>query len=372
MSGEVDAQIEELCEQARVVPRSRVRVALIEEAIQLADAHRLADRAYSLRKWLVEETTLNGQGEKALVAFSWCLAHADRDPDHQDWHRLLWQYKWIAPNLPAFPEIERERIESVAEDMSRRFARLGASANVIAHKRCMIALQMGDFEEAERFHREWAGSERGLLSDCPACELNEQVYYQAMTGGDDEAYRLAAPILRDELSCEEIPHLTLATLLGPLTRLGRFDVADRLQRRGIALIRGKPLYIGRIGAHLSYLAIRGRLLTGCRVFESHLGIALETREVLSRFHFLLGAWFLLQRHQRVGRNQIRLRLSPAFPEHRDCGLYEVDALADWFRSDLLRIAELFDRRNGNRYHSRLVAEVARWHDLVSPAPRADT
>ena len=123
----VQQRVSEMLLKAWVLPPSVEQVSLTEEAVLLADAHGDLSLGYEARTTLIEAATFAGYPEKALVAFSWCLAQCDRDPERFDEQRLLWQYKWVAADLPYFPQISRQRIHEVHEDMERRYLRCGQS-----------------------------------------------------------------------------------------------------------------------------------------------------------------------------------------------------------------------------------------------------
>ena len=82
MTGDFRSQVDELYEQAYGLPDGPSKLALLEEAIRLADTHQDAALGDEIRADLVRAATFSGYPEKALVAFSWRLAQADRDPDN--------------------------------------------------------------------------------------------------------------------------------------------------------------------------------------------------------------------------------------------------------------------------------------------------
>jgi len=71
-------RIEELVGQASVLDNGAARVALIEEAVRLADAHNDTASGFHARMELVSAAMSAGQPDVMLVAFSWCLSQCDR------------------------------------------------------------------------------------------------------------------------------------------------------------------------------------------------------------------------------------------------------------------------------------------------------
>ena len=96
MSADYQTQVEELLDQAGELPDGPSKLALLEEAVRLADVHQDVALGDEVRSDLIRVAKFSGYPEKALVAFSWRLAQADRDPDNFPEKDLLWEYKWIA------------------------------------------------------------------------------------------------------------------------------------------------------------------------------------------------------------------------------------------------------------------------------------
>ena len=72
--------LESLLEQIEDMEASPEKVALLEEAVRLADWSREEPLAYSLRKELIRAANYSGQSEKSIPAFVWCRHFLD---EHQ-------------------------------------------------------------------------------------------------------------------------------------------------------------------------------------------------------------------------------------------------------------------------------------------------
>src|SRR4051812_22715000 len=80
---------------AEMMENSLAKCALLEEIIRIADTRQDFEVGFDARMALVDAGTFSGAPDKALVAFSWCLAQADKQPDHFSGPDLLWKYKWV-------------------------------------------------------------------------------------------------------------------------------------------------------------------------------------------------------------------------------------------------------------------------------------
>jgi hypothetical protein len=368
MSADYLSDVEELMARADELADGPGRLALIEEAVRLADTHQDLGLGFELRGDLIRTATFSGYPEKSLVAFSWRLAQCDRDPRRFSEYDLLWEYKWVTDSLAAFPQITRGQIDDALTDMARRYERCGLGLQPVHKLRCLLALDMQDLAEARAHYRAWKRAGRDGGSDCLACEHNHEVKYFLATGQDDKALQTAGPILAGPLRCAEIPHATLSLVLFPLLRQGRPGEAMAHHHRGYRLVAGNRKFVGEAGKHLTFLALTDNLARAVKLFEKHLAWAVETRDLLLRFDFYLAARFLLERVAEAGEGALKLRLPASFPAHQEGGRYEVAALAAWFEAALGELAGRFDARNGNDGFARRLHEARGWKEWVTPFP----
>src|SRR5262249_18653540 len=136
-------QVWELRWKADDLPHGPAQVALLEEAVQLADSLKDVDLAYRVRSELMTAATFSGRPDIMLVAFSWCLAQYDRNPQQFDQHDLLWKYKWVIGNGYKFPEIDRPRLEALLADVERRYREAGSTMHAVSQARRDFLVHVG-------------------------------------------------------------------------------------------------------------------------------------------------------------------------------------------------------------------------------------
>jgi hypothetical protein len=355
-------RIEALLDEAYGLPPGPSQIALLEEAARLADTHGFDEQGFEIREELIHSCTFSGYPEKSLVAFSWCLARCDRDPELHGVEDILWKYKWVAGSLSGFPQISREQIDSMIADMKRRYQEAGAGLRPVYRLQCDLALDMGDFEAAREHQRRWESARRDWLTDCAACELDATVHYHLLMGESERAVEEAGPILAGRLRCNEVPHHTLARLLVPLLKLGRLEEAAECHQRGYRLIAGRREFVAYVANHLMYLALTDEYSRAVALFERHLPLATAMNHLSRRFVFYLAAAVLLGRLVENGKTRLPLRLPPQFRAD-DQGNHDIAALLEWANGELDELAAKFDRRNGNDYHRRQIIghrELMKW------------
>jgi hypothetical protein len=344
---------------------------LLEEAVRLADICGDFSLQYDARDQLITAATFGGAPEKALVAYSWCLAQYDRREAAQeggiDLWRLLWMYKWILTNITSFPQISKSQIEQMLDDMAARYQRAGYSLRPNYMLRNRI-YKYWDKGEAARFFHKAQETYRDRASDCAACELDDEVSFALREHDDAEAARLAVPIIQGRLRCGSIPKITFANLLLPLVRLDRLDEAVSLHLQGYRLIaRGGKGYISSIADHITFLVVTENFDRAVRIFEKHLTDANALADLASKFDYYVASWHLLDtlRERRV-RAILKLRLPPTLEVYEEGGVYKTASLAAWFLEQARALAARFDERNESDYYARLIEETAALKQLRAP------
>ncbi|MBM83542.1 MAG: hypothetical protein CMJ78_23530 [Planctomycetaceae bacterium] len=117
-------EFDRLLDEAAGSKEGPTKIAILEEAVRLADSANDVEAGITARTSLVQAATFGGAAEKALVAYAWLTAKYDEDPDYfggYGSHTFHWQMKWTLGSLSDFPGISREQIESMYEDAEKRF-----------------------------------------------------------------------------------------------------------------------------------------------------------------------------------------------------------------------------------------------------------
>jgi hypothetical protein len=368
MSTDFESEVDELLRQSYRQGAGPAKIALVEGAVRLADAHQRTDLGFATRKELIRAATLCGSPEKAMVAFTWCLGWCDREPERFSEDDILWQYKWIMGNVSEFPQVTREQIDGMAEDMTQRYQRCGRGMRAVHKLRCLIAMDMERHDDARTFQRLWRAApvERG--NDCNACERHHQVSYLLFAGRDERALELAAPIVAGRLRCSEIPHTTLPRLLLPLMSLGRVEEAMNHHLAGYRMVSDNPEFLTSAARHLRFLVLTLNLPRAVQLFEKHLPWAVETLAPLRRFSFYVAVKLLLEVLSETRHETIAVRLPKCVPVSSEERSIRVADLAAYFNDECRVLAERFDARNGNDEFTRRLDHTTEWKKLIIPHP----
>lgn len=361
-------QVQNLLGRAERLEPGEAKVMALEEAARLADAHGDVPLAYLVRDTLIEAATFGGFPDKALVAFSWCRGQLLRDPERYSPEQLLWKQKWVVGRLDEFPHISRKQIENALDDVEQCFAKAGAGQRAVLKLRYQAARDMGDDARAEEFWSRWVETPRDHLTDCRACELDDELDHHIDRGEYELALRKARPLLEGRAGCAEVPHLTLGSVLYPLFKLGQLEQARDCHLRGYGLVQRNREFLATVGEHLEFLTLTANVERGLKLFERHVGWALEHASHRDRFTFHSAALALLERALAEGRERVVLSLPRAFAMYSPEGTYETRTLRGWLASHAEGIAAKFDARNGTKRFHQLLARSRRLGEEVVPFP----
>ncbi|MEZ6062721.1 MAG: hypothetical protein R3C19_20445 [Planctomycetaceae bacterium] len=328
------------------------RTAVLEQAVQLADTLGDRDAQYDTRMLLVAAASFGGAGERALVAFTWCLNEFDSSPERRDEHQLLWAFKWILGSLPDFVTVPRSRIEAVQNDFEARLKQFGHGLAPLYKLKCRNAIDLGDVDDVRRWHSEWRTAPGDSLQDCPACQTSAEGRTLLFLGRMEDGLRALEPILSGRQRCHSVPGATYATILRPLTLLGRDDEAKRYHRLGYRAVSRNPDFLSSVAAHLVYAVRLKDTDQASRMFQKHLPVAMDVREDDMRREFLVASWIFLEHLAAVSRRRRKLVLPQGLECVRDDSLYEPAELATWFQTQAAGITRQFDERNGNDFYTR--------------------
>ncbi|MFE0427384.1 tetratricopeptide repeat protein, partial [Streptomyces sp. NPDC058953] len=313
---------------------------------------------------LIDAYEYSAERTKMVVPFARLLQEYDRDPGafgSYEVHSLFWRFKWVTGGIVDSPDVPLDAVERWLVDMERRYRLAGHSERAVRQAEHSLAEATGDEEWTERAFAAWMAADRDRMSDCHACELNNQGQYRARRGEDTEAVRIWTPVLDGELTCMEEPHRVLAHSLLPLLRLGRLDEARSHHLRGYRLARGKESLLRSIGAHIEFCALTGNEARGLEVLAEHAAHLGSLTDVEAQLGFNGGVLVLLRRLRETGHGD-RPTVAHQGAVRTVTELYEL------LHTDATGIAARFDLRNGTAHVSERLAERVARRPLVDALP----
>jgi hypothetical protein len=348
----------------RESPNGPARNARAEELVALAEQAGDAELVRLSLFNLIDAYEFSTERGKLIVPFARLLQEWDRDPsgfDRWDVQSLHWRFKWVSSGMLDLPDIPLSSIRQWLQEMGRRYAVAGYSPRAVHQAEYCLAHETGDDEAADRALAAWTAAERDQMSDCHACELNEQGGYWARHGDDEKALSTWAPVLAGDHVCAEEPHRVLAEALVPLVRLGRLDEARTYHLRGYRMAKGNESLLRSIGHHLEFCALTGNEARGLEILAEHAGHLGPLNDSDAQLGFGGGALLLLGRLMERGHGGL-----PAAPYQGSVRtVAELHALV---LAELTALTARFDARNGNGTSSARLAERLGQRPLTETLP----
>jgi len=358
-------QIDELLERADDLDHGTAQLALAEEAVALADAHRDEDYGYTARLELVSAGVFSGRTDLAMIAFSWVIAKHDADPQRFDGERLLWMYKWILDGVADYPNIPKAEIEKLFADMKARFEADGSTLHAYWGIRRNVAMFCGDRGAALDANEKLQATDRDHLSNCHACVQDESVEYYTFVGDDAAAVDAARPIFKGKLTCGEVPERTFAGVQLPLLRLGKPADALAHFKAGYRKINFNPKFLRHKAMYLTSLTLTDNLDRAMKLLDRHLPECLDVSSAYWQYEFLLAARVLCERLTEKGETGLPVRIPDKLAALKGQPV-TVAALAAWLDGELARLAKSFDDRNGNTHFADRVAGFRELFQYAQP------
>lgn len=341
--------IARLMEDAAPLPNGSGKIALLDEAARIADTLQDDEAGFRVRRELVTAANFGGQPDLMLVAFVWCLAKLDANPDGfggpgaRD--TLLWQFKWVVSTLAAHHTIPKQQVLDTLADMRRRFEAQGYSLHRIHDTERRVRVAFGDPAGAAAAFDTMLRTKPDGMSECDTCVKELMVSYFRYAERYEEAVKVADEYVARNLNCEAGPMWVCAYALEPLVRVGQAAKAERYCRLGYPRAAYNPGYIGAAVTYLEYLALVKNLKRAGELFRRHFPVGLDYANPMSRLNTLRVGRLYLLRLAEAGQKTVTVTLPDGHPLAG--GVVTVDALLTWTDTECRATAALFDQRNEN-------------------------
>lgn len=326
---------------------------LYSQAIRIADGNEDVEWGYDLRLEYLHWLSFSSSNEEMVVNFSWILNAYEENPDLFDESDFLWMYKWVLSEMYSNPDVSLEQLKYILNDFKVRMQRNGYSLRTYYDRLYDECMQMNQFEKAYEYLCLRNAEPRDDMSNCNACELDNELDYYFASGQFDEAYNRAHPLLGKQLSCRCVPTRTFATLAQEALFAGKPDVAADMFARaeeGMLELQEDESMLCSVGAMTNYLFRTGSE-RAWEYVEKYLPWSLKADAYRTYMYAkkLAGGLKRVAREKKVG-----LRLPVDFPLYREDNSYQAGELFDYFLEKATGLAVRFDARNGNAAFSENV------------------
>ena len=347
----IDDQIDDLLTEIYALPESPERLELIEQAIALVDRQHDIPLGYHCRQLLMQTALETGDTDKMLVAFSWCASMSAQRPDLLNGDSILWEYRWVVSELPNFPDVSRETIEAMMNDMETRYREVGSQLRAVHLMKNFTYTKLGDHTNAEQFRLLFNNAPRDFLSDAPRQEQNLLIFYHATFGEYDKALALGQNVLDGQVYEPGFFGQDCSELLLPLLELNRVPEAIRIQKKGYPYVAEHPSWLWNIAQNIEFLARIDDFDNALSILKEHFAYAMRTPRMVSRFFFLRAIWILAERLNHANDVSRMMKLDKLARKHYD-SMDMQQPLTNSLWREIMQLAQRFDQRNGNEFFTQ--------------------
>lgn len=362
-----DEGLEELLGAAEQLAEGPAKVAALQEAVRMADHLRDVELGFNTRLKLMEAALTSGFAEVLMVAYAWCLATAEREPERFRLQQILFRYRWAVIYLPTYPTIKRSRIEEAIADMTKRYQRAGYSLRSVHLLRWKVAMKLGDLKMASEARRAWSRSRVDCMSDDDWTELVTEIDYRLMREQWTKAVQAAAGYIDGSLKQPGYLDSVLSWMPTVLLRLGRDEEAMAVHQRGYRLTIKNAALVTQAARHIEFLSLTGNFPRASRLIERYLPYCVKSDpEDQSELYpaIVLYSRMLLQ----LGQETVRLRLTEDVPGFKPTGKYRAAELQQQYWALSVAISDAYDARNGNDYCRHVLGDMDNLINLARPIP----
>lgn len=345
------SQIRSLLEKVKQMPHGSAKVQAAREVWNIAKQ----DNDASLRFEVLSETLnvafFGGASDYFLALIPQFVQLKREHPEAIDPFIYVWRLKWLATEVVNYPEVPLERIRQAEAEYERELRNAGGNERTVLYMRWKNAVYMGRFESADQQMDHFLSMKRDRHADCIACEADALVTAALNQGDHVAAKKRATAILSGKLRCAEIPHLTLPPLALSTELNGEPEEASSYFQKGYRLIRSNIRYLGEVGLYIAFLSATGDVERGLRLLKTHVSWIDQNRTPFAHYHFLLGATAICQALADTRKRPLKLALPTKWLTMWGSEPLSLKELAQRFEQEGLALANAFDRRNENDWHT---------------------
>jgi hypothetical protein len=346
-------QIQKLLLQRDKLSSPNDRMALLKQAINLADAHNDTEWGFDLRLDLIRDEKDTSHCDESLPAFAWILDAYDKNPELFNEEDFLWEYKWMLGSVRHNSSISLEQIDSIAEDFKTRLLRNGYSLRPYYTSKAHTALFLDNLDDARKYIDLRNKEPRDEMSNCRACELDDDVELELRLGNFEKALTVGDSMLTKKVICTHMPFSCYCTCVKYFHQAGDMEKAyEYFQKAETDLAE---LYdtsqIAEIGIMIRFLTDYDKE-QAWKFFEQYAHWNVDSEDYLD-FLFSTNVLPLFE----AKRNRIILNVNPSIEWYREDNTYNSNEIFKYYYKKAKNLAERFDKRNGNNYFSKQFAEV---------------
>lgn len=326
------------------VQDSKHCIALLKQAIHLADKHGDLSWGIDLRIMLIREERCSSACIESPLAFAWLLEQARLHPELLSEAEFLEEYEWMICSAYGNVAISLAQVYAIAEDLEQKLEQFKVSKRSYYYTMAGFAQHLGDYLLGATYVAKARGEALG--EDCSeAMAYDNEIESAARLGHFDEAIALMQQMEYKKIRDFSLPFETYISMGYFMARYG-----DERASQYIDKAKEEFTKLSEVNSSLLYGLTR-------LIYALHL---LEDEDLWGYYEIVAG-WdidaeddlqLMLSRHMMFVLDQQekkQLTLSPSIPFYQEDGWYNLKELSKAYRESAYEWARKFDLRNGNTF-----------------------
>lgn len=335
--------------------------------IRLADESNVIEHQVESRIKYIECVSKEGVAiERYFPMFAWlrsCLKENAKLEWYARWN-ALWYYKWFMGILPQYHTVSMEQINNTLLDLKELYTAFGEDEGVY-YKYCIDTyMKTGHFDLCPPIKATLKKlKSQSVLSDCKACIISFEARYLLELGDFVKALKIAEPILSGKKTCQHVPSATYGKFVIPALKAGRVADARGFVEKTASILKipfEDFTYIDREPLIVFY-ALEKSFSIAFKLIEKSFKIYYKETQLAGPFYFYASISLLLEKYDKA---EVVIKLPKDFVLFNESNTYDKELLQTWFTNESVRIAELFDARNSNKYFSNFMTEIRQLPDIA--------
>jgi tetratricopeptide (TPR) repeat protein len=345
-------QIQKLLLQRNKVSSPDDKITLLKQAINLADVHNDVEWGVDLRLNLIRDEKDTSRCDESLPAFTWILEAYDRNPETFDEEDFLWEYKWMLGSVRRNSLISMEQIDSIAEDFKTRLLRNGYSLRPYYTVKAHMAFFLGDLDDAKEYIDLRNKEVRDEMSNCRACELDDDVELELRLGNFEKALTVGNIMLTKKITCGHMPFSCYCTCVEYFQKAGNMEKAYEYFQKAEADLAelDDTSQVSEVGILIRFLTDYDKD-KAWSFFEQHAHWNVNSEDYLD-FLFSINVLPLFK-----GEGNKIININPSLSWYKEDNSYNLQEVYNYYYERAKDLADRFDQRNGNKYFNKQLAEA---------------
>lgn len=328
------------------------RIAVLKEAIKLADGNRDIEWAYELRMDLIRAEQHTNHSRDSIPEFAWILDAHDNNPGMFSEVDILYEYKWLAGVIFNNLNISLQQIDDILDDFRKRLLRNNFTNREYFNIKINQSLFKGE-KMLAREYLELRDKEPVDNMSSWASDLVTTIYVEMLEGDFDNAIKNITEYVayRSEHGMSLIHvYSGLIYYLGGKTYDKRIDkYFDEIDSE-FSTMKKHPYQLYETSLMMYYMA-KHRKDRAWEYFEQFVNWEIGAEDAV-RFDFALSVIPLLKG---AGVRTIE-GISVHQPYYREDKAYDLNVLYEYYRSMATDLADKFDIRNKNKHFLKQLNE----------------